>query len=177
VDLAQPLLTLFWHSCHRVLSVLAAAKEPLSGCQIAHRAGTAEHTALNVLDCLAIVGRALATLNEWPAAGTTLYTSGQILREYLAVATRPAADNGLGLAQRDAITNVRAYRGRLRLAAETQKVADRLLVLIDEIDCTGKQLHDANVVATMLIHGVDTLVTLNAGDVARYEDHVSVLTL
>jgi predicted nucleic acid-binding protein len=33
--------------------------------------------------------RAIETLDEWPAAGTTLYTSGQILREYLAVATRP----------------------------------------------------------------------------------------
>jgi predicted nucleic acid-binding protein len=120
--------------------------------------------------------RALATLNEWPAAGTALYTSGQILREYLSVATRPVVDNGLGLAQDDAVTNVRAYRGRLRLVAENEKVADRLLTLVDEIDCTGKQLHDANVVATMLAHGVDTLVTLNAADFARYEEHIAVLT-
>lgn len=119
--------------------------------------------------------RALATLTEWPAAGTALYTSGQILREYLAVATRPVADNGLGLAQRDAATNVRAYRSRLRLMSETEKVADRLLALVDEIECTGTTLHDANVVATMLVHGVDTLVTLNAADFARYEDYVSVL--
>lgn len=27
---------------------------------------------------------AVASLNVWPAAGVTLYTSGQILREYLA---------------------------------------------------------------------------------------------
>lgn len=120
--------------------------------------------------------RALATLDEWPAAGTALYTSGQILREYLAVVTRPVVDNGLGLAQRDALTNVRAFRGRLRLVAETEKVADRLLALVDEIDCLGKQLHDANVVATMLVHGIDTLVTLNAADFARYEQHVAVLT-
>ena len=33
---------------------------------------------------------ALTILNEWTAGGTTLCTSGQILREYLAVATRPA---------------------------------------------------------------------------------------
>lgn len=55
-------------------------------------------------------------------------------------------------------------------------MADRLLALVDEIDCLGKQLHDANVVATMLAHGIDTLVTLNAADFARYEQHVSVLT-
>jgi predicted nucleic acid-binding protein len=48
---------------------------------------------------------AVAALNEWPVAGTTLYTSGQILREYLSVATRPAAQNGLGLSQPDALAN------------------------------------------------------------------------
>ena len=32
---------------------------------------------------------ALMIMNEWAAGGTTLCTSGQILREYLAVATRP----------------------------------------------------------------------------------------
>lgn len=51
-------------------------------------------------------------------------------------------------------------------------MADRLLALVDEIDCLGKQCHDA----TMLVHGIDTLVTLNAADFARYEQHVSVLT-
>jgi predicted nucleic acid-binding protein len=33
---------------------------------------------------------AIAAINLWPASGVVLYTSGQILREYLAVATRPS---------------------------------------------------------------------------------------
>jgi predicted nucleic acid-binding protein len=36
---------------------------------------------------------ALTILNNWPAGDTTLCISGQILREYLAVATRPADRN------------------------------------------------------------------------------------
>ena len=53
---------------------------------------------------------AVSALNVWPASGMMLYTSGQILREYLVVATRPIDDNGLGMAQPHAIANVRALR-------------------------------------------------------------------
>ncbi len=31
--------------------------------------------------------RALSALIDWPAAGTALYSTGQVLREYLSVAT------------------------------------------------------------------------------------------
>ena len=121
--------------------------------------------------------QALAIVNEWPGRGTTLYTSGQIMREYLAVATRPAEKNGLGLALTDALANVRALRGRMSLLAEEGKVADRLLVVLDDIACAGKQVHDANVVATMLVHGIGTIVTINLDDFARFVQHVELIGL
>lgn len=120
---------------------------------------------------------ALASLNEWPQAGVSLYTSGQILREYLAVATRPGAQNGLGMDRAAALANVRALRARLALLAEDQRVNDRLLELLDAVECAGKQVHDANVVATMLVHGVDTVVTLNGGDFARFDGLINVIGL
>ncbi len=121
--------------------------------------------------------QAVAALNAWPAVGLVLYTSGQITREYLAVATRPAGQNGLGLTRPDAVANVRALRARLNLLAEDVKVSNRLLELLDTVECTGKQVHDANVVATMLVHGIDTVVTLNVNDFARFGDHVQVVHL
>jgi predicted nucleic acid-binding protein len=120
---------------------------------------------------------AVQALTVWPASGIALYTSGQILREYLAVATRPADHNGLGLARPAAVANVRALRQRLRLLAEDDKVAGRLLELLDAVDCTGRRVHDANVVATMLVHGVDTLVTSNVADFTRFGDRVRVAGL
>lgn len=125
----------------------------------------------------AVHARALAALNDWPAAGTTLYTSGQILREYLSVATRPTQQNGFGMTRSDAVSNVRTLRGRLRHLTENEKVADRLLTLLDDIECTGRQIHDANVVATMLVHGIDTVVTINVGDFTRYTEQVRVVPL
>jgi predicted nucleic acid-binding protein len=118
--------------------------------------------------------QALDVINGWPAQGTTLYTSGQIIREYLSVATRPAALNGLGLTVPDALDNARAFRSRMLLLAEDAKVADRLTELLEESKSNGKQVHDANVVATMLVHGVDLVVTLNTGDFARFAQHVQV---
>ena len=122
-------------------------------------------------------GGALAAFHEWPAAGVTLYTSGQVLREYLSVATRPLERNGLGLTRADALSNAHGLRARLRVLDESVKVADQLLTLIDEIDCTGKQVHDANIVSTMLVHGLSTLVTLNGSDFTRFRAHVKLAEL
>jgi predicted nucleic acid-binding protein len=121
--------------------------------------------------------QALGIVNDWPGRGTTLYTSGQIIREYLAVATRPAEKNGLGMRLADALANVRAFRARTSLLAEDSKVADRLLTLLGDISCGGKQIHDANVVATMLVHGIDTIVTINLVDFTRFERQVRLVGL
>lgn len=120
---------------------------------------------------------AVAALDVWPGAGTVLYTSGQILREYLAVATRPLDRNGLGLTRMDAVANVRALRARLRFLDEDAKVADRLAQLIEQIECAGKQVHDAQVVATALVHGIESLATSNAGDFARFSGLLHVIDL
>ena len=93
------------------------------------------------------------------------------------MATRPAERNGLGLKLADALANVRAFRGRTRLVAEDGKVADRLLALLDDIECGGKQVHDANVVATMLVHGIDAVVTINLNDFTRFSRQVRLIGL
>ena len=103
--------------------------------------------------------------------------SGQILREYLVVATRPAENNGLGLSAADAVSNVRAFRGRTTLLAEGGRVAGRLLRLLDDTACGGRQIHDAHVVATMIVHDIGAVVTMNVDDFARFSGHVSLLRL
>ena len=120
---------------------------------------------------------ALALLNRWPDANATLCVSGQILREYLTVATRPADRNGLGLKPAEAAANVRAIQDRTALLAEDARVTERLLRLCDDVQFAGRQVHDANVVATMLVHGVGTVVTMNAGDFERFGGYISVLSL
>lgn len=120
---------------------------------------------------------ALSVLNDWAAASDCLCVSGQVLREYLTVATRPADRNGLGLKLPDALANVRAIRERTTLLAEDPRVTDRLLGLLADVECLGKQVHDANLVATMLVHGIGSIVTMNLADFARFERHISLIRL
>jgi predicted nucleic acid-binding protein len=120
---------------------------------------------------------ALAVLNDWPNQGTILAASSQVLREYLAVTTRPVEANGLGLGIDDALANVAAFRGRMRLLLESEPVWNRLQALIATYGCLGKQIHDANVVATALASGVARLVTANVADFTRFAPEIEVIDL
>jgi hypothetical protein len=53
-----------------------------------------------------------------------------VIREYLVVATRPTAANGLGLRVTDTIENVREFRRSMRLLAEEKPVLPTLLGLL-----------------------------------------------
>ena len=118
--------------------------------------------------------QALTVLNDWPNRNRRLCTSGQILREYLVVATRPLEGNGLGLEVRDALANAAALAGRMRLLKEDEQVALRLRGLIAETGCAGARIHDANVVATALEHGIGAIVTANVADFRPFEARIEI---
>lgn len=66
-------------------------------------------------------------------AGVHFALCGQILREYLVVATRPVDVNGLGMATGDELSNVEWFRRRMIVLEETESVLDQLLRLAQEI--------------------------------------------
>ena len=96
--------------------------------------------------------------------------SGQVIREYLVVATRPIENNGLGLSAADAEANVNEFLRRLELYDETEAVSRLLRQLATTHNLHGKRLHDANIVATMAVHGIRTLITENGADFAPFND-------
>lgn len=108
-------------------------------------------------------------------ANRTLCLSGQVVREYLSVTTRPAAVNGFGLTQANALSNVRQFLERARFLDEGTTVSHALLRLLDAVPCLGKQIHDANIAATMLAHGVPRLMTLNPVDFRRFGEWIEVV--
>ena len=96
--------------------------------------------------------------------------AGRLLGEYLVVATRPLDANGLGLHVRDAMANVSEFLRYVHLYDESEEVARRLRQLGLTYALHGKRLHDANIVATMSIHGIRALVTQNPGDFAPFDE-------
>ncbi|MDA8048438.1 MAG: PIN domain-containing protein [Rhodospirillales bacterium] len=110
---------------------------------------------------------ARAALSRLEAEGCPLWISPQVLREYLAVVTRaqPAAGS---LPMATAIADVRHFRASFEIAQEGRAVLDRLLELLGAHPGSGKQVHDTNLIATMLEHGVCRLLRFNPADFRRF---------
>lgn len=109
---------------------------------------------------------ALAALEEWPSQGIRLYTSTQVLREYLVVATRPTAANGLGLTLGDALINVSQFTRVVQVLPDTHKTWEELWAILSTSTLTGTRIHDANIAACARAHGIETILTANTADFA-----------
>lgn len=102
-----------------------------------------------------------------------VWVSRQVLRELLAVLSRPQAfANPLQLA--DVLAVAQEYEDQFVVAEDQSLVTQQLYLLLDKVACGGKQIHDANIVATMLAYGVPQLVTYNLADFRRFEGLVSI---
>ncbi|HNQ07213.1 MAG TPA: PIN domain-containing protein [Tetrasphaera sp.] len=97
-----------------------------------------------------------------------LAATPRIVREYLAVATRPVQVNGLGLDPADAVANVEEIQMISTMLGEGPATTTRLRDLFLDIPAVGKQVHDANVVACALAHGAYAIMTANVRDLVRY---------
>lgn len=96
--------------------------------------------------------------------GGHLAMSGQIAREYLVIATRPIRENGLGVNLSDALKNIEEFCRATVFLHEGASVHNSLVTLLKSHPVSGKRIHDANVVATMVSHGITVLVTENFVD-------------
>ncbi len=93
--------------------------------------------------------------------------SRQVLREYLAALSRPQTF-AKPRPVRELTGDIRYFLSHFQLAEEGPEVTEKLLELIETIEVGGKQVHDANVVATMLVNGVPVLLTHNVEDFVRF---------
>lgn len=118
---------------------------------------------------------ALDNLQEARQSGVELVISPQIIREYLVAATRTVPGQNLPLAT--ILGNVQTFQSEFRLVADNTLVSTQLVKLIAEVSVAGKQIHDANIVATMQVFGIHHLLTHNVSDFARFTHLVTVLSL
>ena len=93
------------------------------------------------------------------------------------VATRPPTSNGLGLPPIDATANVSAFLSVMRCLDENNEVQEKLAELVQAQECRGVVIHDANIVATALVHGVRAIVTENEADFRQFDQLVEVIPL
>jgi predicted nucleic acid-binding protein len=105
-----------------------------------------------------------------------LWISRQVVREFIVNVTRPqpyAPTVMVGQLEQQ----VEMISTLFRVADETAPVTSKLLELLREFPTGGKQIHDANIVATMLVYGIDTLMTQNVEDMRRFVSKISLIPL
>ena len=109
-------------------------------------------------------------------SGEPLHISRQILREYLVVVTRPQIWLE-SLAIGDALEDATSLISSFTVLEDGPNVMAMLITLCREVPVAGKQIHDANIAATMLAHGERRLLTLNAKDFRRYGQRIELVKL
>jgi predicted nucleic acid-binding protein len=117
-----------------------------------------------------------AVVQRFRGLGTELIVSPQIIREYLAVNTR------LSVTSKEPplssiLDNVQSFRASFRLVEETGLVLDALADILRTIPVAGKQVYDANIVATMQVYGISHLLTHNTADFARFSRFITIVPL
>ena len=108
-------------------------------------------------------------MQDWP-----VFVSRQILREYIAVMTRQQAW-GQPLTLNEAIADTLAFLQRFTVLEDGRAVWEQLVELSLRYPFGGRQVHDANIVATMLAHGERRLLTFNAVDFHRFAGVIEIV--
>lgn len=107
----------------------------------------------------------------------TLWTSRQVVREFLAVMSRPQTFFAGNSPMVDILNRAHTIESQCRVAEDGPEVAQQLHALLAVGDTRGKQIHDANIVATMMAHGIRALLTDNVADFARWGHIIDVRPL
>ena len=103
-----------------------------------------------------------------------LRISRQVIREYLAAVTRPQpwAD---ALTMDDALVDMGRLTANFDILEDGPDVTETLIALCRDVPVGGSQIHDANIVATMLTYRERRLMTFNVGDFRRYVPRIELV--
>ncbi|HTL89130.1 MAG TPA: type II toxin-antitoxin system VapC family toxin [Leptolyngbya sp.] len=98
--------------------------------------------------------------------GNECVLTAQVLIEFWVVATRPLDVNGLGWSMERVQSNVAELLNGFSLLEDRSEVFPNWLELVSANNIKGKRSHDIRLVAVMLSHNVDHLLTFNPDDFA-----------
>jgi len=118
--------------------------------------------------------RARAALSFHAAAGERLFISRQILREFMAVITRPQAW-ARPKTRREAAVLAARLIDNFAILDDGEPVWNELTNLCRRFTFGGRQVHDANIVATMVAHGERRLLTFNDADFRRFARLIEIV--
>ncbi len=118
-----------------------------------------------------LVDTALARL---AGQSISLYYTHQNIAELWNAMTRPLARNGFGLSIEDTEREVWALEAGMLFLPDNEAVYREWRQLVFRHSVAGVQVHDARLAATMHVHKVRHILTLNVADFSRFSDITAV---
>ena len=110
---------------------------------------------------------AATAVTKLRAQGESLLVVPQSIYEFWAVATRPIANNGLGLSIAECQQEVARLKSLFPLLDDRPALFAEWEVAVAAFACHGKAAHDARYLAAMRTHGLSFFLTFNVNDFAR----------
>jgi len=114
-----------------------------------------------------VAENAIAVLTR---AGEPLTIAVQNLIEFWVVATRPARENGLGMTAEFAQREPARFKELFQVLPESDRILPEWERLVSSYRVSGKNAHDARIVAAMNVNAVEKILTFDASDFARFQE-------
>lgn len=112
----------------------------------------------------------MAAIQRISRSGAALYYASQNIVELWNVLTRPRQNNGYGLSTAETDREILLLENQFTVLPDNEQIYREWRKLVVAHSVSGRQVHDARLVATMIVHRVTHLLTLNVGDFARYPE-------
>lgn len=114
---------------------------------------------------------ALTTLRQ---QGEMLHIVPQNLIEFWNVYTRPLERNGLGRTAQEARAEIDRLKSFFPLLLDKPAIYSAWEKLVVTHDVVGVNVHDARLVAAMLVHQLTHILTFNTSDFKRYSEITAI---
>lgn len=116
---------------------------------------------------ISIAQGAIDSLRE---RGETMSVAVQNIIEFWVVATRPIRHNGLELSSDRAVREIAGFKRLFEVLTESGEILPEWERLVNAYGVTGKNAHDARLVAAMNVNGIDKILTFNTADFRRFRE-------
>jgi predicted nucleic acid-binding protein len=101
--------------------------------------------------------------------GERLCTSPQNIAEFWNVCTRPSSSRGgYGLTAAETARRLKIIERFMAILPEPDEIYSQWKNLVLTHSVAGVQVYDARIAATMIVLGVDNIITINVSDFTRY---------
>ncbi|MFT4019843.1 MAG: type II toxin-antitoxin system VapC family toxin [Agriterribacter sp.] len=119
--------------------------------------------------------KVVARLQQFVTSNEELVICPQNLYEFFVASTRPITNRGLGFTQKQALTEIENLKQTYSFLTDPDTLYDEWTNIISAYEVSGKQGHDARIVAFMKGKGINKLYTNNVQDFSRYAGIITIV--